>query len=221
VQLEQAFEVAYAGDAIWRWFHDIEGVVECLPGASLRAPPDHGALQLSMVIKLGPITATFVGDGEVRFDDAARSGTVSGSATDRKNASRIKGTVSFSLIELIEAPILPATRVELVIDYTMGGTLAQFSREGIVRDLAQRLTDAFAGNLRRRLEAARPHGDTVVAAPIVRDGSPGTNSSTSPLPIDTSIPSTKGEAPALNVGALLWSALMDRLRRLLGKRPHA
>ena len=29
-----------------RWFHDIGAVVGCLPGASLRAPPDNGALQL-------------------------------------------------------------------------------------------------------------------------------------------------------------------------------
>ena len=96
MQLEQTFEIPSGADRVWRWFHDIEAVVGCLPGASLRAPPDNGKLQLSMVVKLGPITANFVGDGEVHLDDATKSGTVSGAATDRKSGSRIKGQVAFA-----------------------------------------------------------------------------------------------------------------------------
>ena len=165
VQLEQVFEIPSGADRVWRWFNDIEALVGCLPGASLRAPPDNGKLQLSMAVKLGPITANFVGDGQVHLDHATRSGTLIGAATDRRSGSRIKGQVAFALSEPPgePRPPTPTTRVALTIDYAMGGTLAQFSREGIVRDLAQRLTDTFATNLRHKLENAQQVDDAAAA----------------------------------------------------------
>jgi carbon monoxide dehydrogenase subunit G len=218
VQLEQSFDVPFAIDDVWRWFHNIEAVVECLPGASLRAPPDAGKLQLAMAVKLGPITASFVGDGEVAFDATARSGTVSGAAIDRKSNSRIKGQVVFALTEGA-APMTPTTHVALVIDYAMGGTLAQFSREGIVRDLAQRMTDTFAANLRRKLEAAQPavvepgqaaadDGDVVPIADRSAD-----------IAAKVDIAVAGAQPASLNMGALLWAAFVHRIRRLFRRRP--
>ncbi len=225
MHLEQAFEIPSAADRVWRGFNDIEAVVGCLPGASLRAPPDNGKLQLSMVVKLGPITANFVGDGEVHLDDATKSGTVSGGATDRKGGSRIKGQVAFVLTEPL-GPGTALTRVALTIDYTMGGTLAQFSREGIVRDLAQRLTDTFASNLRKTLEEAEAvalaaANDPVAFAQAERAGSQSTAATSAP---DPSAPNaaatsrTSAEPASLNFAALLWAALRERVRRLFRRR---
>ena len=47
------------------------------------------------------------------------------------------------------------------MDYSITGTLAQFSREGIVRALAEQLTRQFADNLQARL----PQGGSAAAAP--------------------------------------------------------
>jgi carbon-monoxide dehydrogenase small subunit len=44
-----------------------------------------------------------------------------------------------------------ATRVELSIGYSLKGMLAQIARDGLVRDLAARLTADFARNLDRHL----------------------------------------------------------------------
>jgi carbon monoxide dehydrogenase subunit G len=237
LELEQTFEIPSSADRVWRRFNDIEGVVDCLPGASLRAPPDGGKLQLSMAVKLGPITANFVGDGEVHLDDAKRSGTVSGSATDRKSGSRIKGQVAFALSERSEGatPFKPLTRVTLAIDYTIGGTLAQYSREGIVRDLARRLTDTFAANLRDRLEAADGATDPTAPAsgfltqcespraemPLDKVSTPDPAALPPPtvaLLVDRRRPA---HAAPLNVGALLWAAVKERVWRLFHRRPQA
>lgn len=235
--IEQTFEIPSSADRVWRWFNDIEAVVECLPGASLRAPPDGGRLQLSMGVKLGPITANFVGDGEVHLDDATRSGTVSGGATDRKSGSRIKGHVAFALCERAEsaAPLEPLTRVTLKIDYTIGGALAQFSREGVVRDLARRLTDMFATNLRRRLEAADGATDPAASAsgfltqcelpraemPLDKVAVPDLAARTRPTAAVLVDHGRPAHSAPLNFGALFWAALKERVWRLFHRRPEA
>jgi carbon-monoxide dehydrogenase small subunit len=48
------------------------------------------------------------------------------------------------------------TRVELQVGYTLKGTLAQFGRPGLVRDLAARITADFATNLEARLAGKPP-----------------------------------------------------------------
>jgi len=46
-----------------------------------------------------------------------------------------------------------STRVELSVGYRLTGTLAQFSRSDLVRDIASRLIALFAQNLEARLAA--------------------------------------------------------------------
>ncbi len=96
-----------------------------------------------MTIKLGPIVATFAGDGLMALDEAAYRGSVSGTGIDRKSASRVKGEAAFAL----DASVPGETGVDVKVDYTIAGALAQFSRGGIVIELATRLTEAFAGEL--------------------------------------------------------------------------
>jgi carbon-monoxide dehydrogenase small subunit len=61
-----------------------------------------------------------------------------------------------------DQPSLP-TRVELSIGYSLRGVLVQVAREGLVRDLAARLTTDFARNLDRHLAGARPDGSAAGA----------------------------------------------------------
>jgi carbon monoxide dehydrogenase subunit G len=165
MEIEQSFTVAYPLDDVWTSFHDTPGIVACLPGASLTAPPENGALKLAMTVKLGPIVASFTGDGEMTLDETGRHGSVSGGGVDRKSASRVKGVAAFALHAMSPAE----TRVDVKVDYTIAGTLAQFSRGGIVKELATRLTDAFAQNLKAKLDA-RQHAVGQSEAPSEMQG---------------------------------------------------
>ena len=159
--LEQRFSLAAPVDTVWQAFHDVGVLVECLPGASINgsAGPDADGIPLLFKVKLGPIAAGFAGRGQIAFDESAKSGSFSGSAVDAKTNSRVKGEARFATAPA--ADNAQATQVTLEVDYSITGTLAQFSREGIVRALAEQLTRQFADNLQARL----PQSGSAAAAP--------------------------------------------------------
>ena len=216
MEIQQSFTVPYQPDQVWRCFQDIEGIVSCLPGAALSAPPDHGALKLSMTVKLGPIVAAFAGDGTMVLDNVLMRGTINGSGSDRKSGSRVKGEAAFSLHDIGGAT--PETRVDVQVDYAIAGSLAQFSRGGIVRELAERLTDAFSDNLQKKLEAENrqpaPAADTTPASVMSADAVQQAAMAAAPPP---GVPAAARAAPApLNLGGLFWPMLLRRLKRLIG-----
>lgn len=165
MEIEQSFTVPYPRDAVWARFHDTPEIVACLPGASLTAPVDNGMLKLAMTVKLGPIVASFAGDGEMKLDDAQYRGSITGTGVDRKSSSRVKGVASFAL----EATAANETRVDVKVDYTIGGSLAQFSRGGIVKELATRMTEAFAANLKAKLDEAGAASDSAPVQAVVQE----------------------------------------------------
>jgi carbon monoxide dehydrogenase subunit G len=215
VEIQQSFTVPYAPDQVWRCFQDIEGIVTCLPGAALSAPPDNGALKLSMTVKLGPIVAAFAGDGAMVMDSALKRGRINGSGSDRKSGSRVKGEAAFSLHETGRAR--PETRVEVQVDYSIAGSLAQFSRGGIVRELAERLTSAFSDNLQKKLRAEDPQaapGPETTSASVDFADAIQHSVAAGPPP---AAPAPARTAPApLDLGGLFWPMLLRRLKRLIG-----
>jgi carbon monoxide dehydrogenase subunit G len=192
LEIQQSFHVPFAPADVWRCFQDIESIVACLPGAGLSAPPDGGALTLTMTVKLGPIVATFSGQGKMTLDDAERRGSIAGTGSDRRSGSRIKGETAFSLHDA--ATQVASTRVDIRVDYSIAGSLAQFSRGGLVQELAEKLTVQFSDNLRNKLQQ-------IQAAPAARAAAH------SPAPVP---------AATLDLATLFWPLLFARLKRWLG-----
>jgi len=93
------------------------------------------------------------------------------------------------------------------VDYTIAGSLAQFSRGGIVQELARSLTLAFRDNLKARLDADHVAG--TAPDPVATAAAP----SSPPL---TAAPAYGASAGALDLGKLFWPLLWQRLRRLFG-----
>lgn len=218
MNIEQSFTVPFPAEQVWRSFQDVPGIVTCLPGAALTEPPVGESLKLSMTVKLGPIVAAFAGDGTMVLDDAARSGRIAGGGADRKSGSRVKGDAVFSLHEQTDAQGSRETRVDVGVDYAITGALAQFSRGGIVRDVAQRLTQAFAENLKQRLAQ-----DAQVMPVLAQDGfiaptpeAPATAAPVTPAPVQTVAPAPHQAAAPLDLGNLFWPALWARVKRFFG-----
>ena len=155
MQLEQSFTLPFSQAAVWPAFADVPMLVSCMPGAALQGEPrnvERGVeFDLMFTVKLGPIMGAFQGQGEVRRDAFMQSGTFSGAGADRKSGSRVKGEAKFSLVETGTNE----TRVDLNVDYSLTGTLAQFSRGAIVKELAAALTRDFSANLRERIAAGQ------------------------------------------------------------------
>ena len=228
MQLEQSFTLPFAAAAVWPAFADVPMLVACMPGASLsgesRAIPNdalNGAagsatsgadIDLVFTVRLGPITGAFQGQGTVRRDNAAKSGTFSGNGVDRKSGSRVKGEAKFSLTEAVPGQ----TRVDVTVEYSLTGALAQFSRGAIVKELTAALTRDFAANLRDRIAAAQP---AAAAA------APAANGASTPAPVSGSsafaglpaAPVVKNETAPLNAGRLFWRVMRARIAGWFGR----
>ena len=207
MRIEQRFELPVAPERAWPAFRDIELLVACLPGASLTGPPVDGEVPLRFDVRLGPIAASFAGAGRVAFDDVQRTGRFEGNAADRRSGSRVKGAADFAL-----SPAAEGSRVEVVVDYALTGTLAQFGRGGIVRELANALTAQFAAQLESRIRSGLPPpADTSMPSepshvPLADDARPA------PAPAAAMIP-----AAPLSVVPLIVAMLKARWRRIVNR----
>jgi hypothetical protein len=160
---------------------------------------------------------------------------------DRKSASRVKGEASFSL----GAPSPGETRVDVKVDYAIAGSLAQFSRGGIVKELATRMTEAFAANLKAQLDhsasqaavavpgsadvlvdvpAAEP--EALIASPAEQVAKPATTAPPVTQRLDARLtdpvkavkPTAKPPANApLDLGSMFWKILWSRVCGFFGR----
>ena len=146
-RFEESFVVLQPPSTVWRAFADIPAVAECLPGAALTEYDAH-TVKGRMSVKLGPISASFAGSAGIERDDAALRGVIRGAGSDRGTGSRTKGEVAYRLVPDGDGR---HTRVNLLVEYSLQGALAQFSRSGIAQDLGRRLVADFATNLNARL----------------------------------------------------------------------
>ena len=187
--ITQSFILKEPLERVWLGFKDIELLAGCLPGAALTAPLSGSRVEGVLRIKLGPISASFAGEGEVRWDDAQHRGVMRGGGRDSASSSQARGEIEFALSATPEG----GTRVDVQVGFSLAGPLAQFSRGAIVNDLAERLTAEFARNLDARIAAAA-RGEAGPAAPAAE---------------------LRAGALLLSV---IWARIKRALRRLLGRR---
>jgi aerobic carbon-monoxide dehydrogenase small subunit len=164
VRLAQWFVLEHPRDAVWRLMSDPEAVAQCMPGASLDGPAQDGRITGHIEVKLGPIVASFAGEGTVKPYPAEFRQVIEGRGADRKSGSRVSGSVDYRLSAITGEPGGEATRVDVLIGYALTGLLAQLGRSGIARDLAGRMGEAFAQNIDGRLRGLS--GASAPQAPI-------------------------------------------------------
>jgi carbon-monoxide dehydrogenase small subunit len=150
------FTVPYPPDRVFHMLGDVRQVAACLAGASLAGEPTPERVEGAIRVKLGPISADFRGAARIERDLERLTGRIVGMGSDQRSRSSTQGEIRYHLVPTEEGA---ATRVELSIGYSLKGILAQIARDGLVRDLAARLTADFARNLDRHLS-----GDRLAAA---------------------------------------------------------
>ena len=183
--LRQSFIVDHPRERVFAFFGQLDEVVTCMPGAALTAVPRDGHVQGQLHIKLGPIAAAFAGEADIERDPTNHRGVIRGRGRDLRTSSTVVGEVSYVLVEEGAGA---ATRVNVEVGYALRGALAQFSRSGIVNDLAERLTAVFAKNIEARLSGGADSSNGV-AAPQAE----------------------------LDVGALILSVIRARIRRVFDR----
>jgi carbon-monoxide dehydrogenase small subunit len=146
VRLAQSFVLKHARGAVWQLMSDPEAIARCMPGARLDGPPQDGRITGRIEVRLGPISASFAGEGTVKASPAEYRQVIEGRGLDRKSGSRVAGSVDYRLSDVTQAGE-PGTQVDVVIGYALTGMLAQFGRSEFARDLALRIGESFAQNV--------------------------------------------------------------------------
>ena len=156
--LTQHFTIDHPPGTVWTFMGEIRQVAGCMPGAVVTAIEDD-RVEGEIRVKLGPISAAFIGEGRITRDNAERQATIVGHGSDNRSASRARGRIVYRVAEAEGG----GTRVDVEIGYALAGALAQFGRASIVEGLAARLTADFAENLANRLSGKGPEQGTETA----------------------------------------------------------
>ena len=72
---------------------DIEEIAPCMPGLVLDGPPQGDKVAGRLEAKIGPIAASFAGEGTIRQMPAEYRQVVEGRGGDRRSGSRATGSV--------------------------------------------------------------------------------------------------------------------------------
>jgi carbon-monoxide dehydrogenase small subunit len=167
VELRQSFSVPFPRDQVWRFFADLDQVAGCMPGARLTGPMTGNRAEGEVNVKLGPIVSAFHGVLDVARDDAGFRGTVRGAGRDTKSPSSARAIITYA----VQAPATGTSEVDVSVKFLLTGALAQFSRSGLVKDVADHLTRVFAQNLEARLSGrpvAADRAETLDAGALAR-----------------------------------------------------
>jgi carbon-monoxide dehydrogenase small subunit len=167
VELRQSFSVPFPRDQVWRFFADLDQVARCMPGAKLTGPMQGSRAEGEVNVKLGPIVSAFQGTLDVARDDGRFKGIVRGAGRDTKSPSSARAIIAYE----VQSAAASASQVDVSVKFLLTGALAQFSRSGLVRDVADHLTRVFAQNLEARLSgrpATAEPVETLDAAAIAR-----------------------------------------------------
>lgn len=163
MELVHDFTVPVPADQAFELLVDLQKVAPCLPGAAVTSV-DGDTFEGGMKIKLGPISMTFKGDGElVEKDAAAHRAVIKAQGRDAKGNGGARATVTATLAERNGA-----TDVHVVTDLNVTGKAAQFGG-GVMKDVSNRMLGHFADNLSQLIQSG---GIAESAAPAHANGTP-------------------------------------------------
>ena len=148
MQITEVITVHRDVDSVWDLFQDVAGLAQCLPGAELTADHGDGTYAGKVVVKLGPMTATFEGAAKVESNRVERTGTVDGKGVDRRGGSRGQMKVQYAI-----EPGDDGTTVTIDASVVLSGAAAQFGRTGIIKEMSSRLIGEFIACVEAKLAA--------------------------------------------------------------------
>jgi carbon monoxide dehydrogenase subunit G len=151
VRIENSFDVPAAPDTAWALLTDVPRVVPCMPGAELERILDESTWEVLQRVKLGPISLQFRSRvTRTEMNETDRRTVLSVNAKEVRGRGGAEATIESSL-----GPVESGTRVTLVTELSLRGSVAQYGRP-VVGSVAEQLTKQFANCLSSLLETEAP-----------------------------------------------------------------
>lgn len=218
MQLRNSFTVPADPATAWTILLDVPRIAPCMPGAELTETVGERAYKGNAKVRVGPVALTFAGEAEITaIDEAVRTATVVAKGADTKGRGAAEATVVFALAEADGQ-----TRVDIVTDVTLSGSVAQYGRaSGLIDAIAGQIVGDFAKNLERHLaeSGSATAAPTVEGAPTA-EGAPKVEGVAPPVPGPD--PAFKPEPPPLSRDnsisgfSLFFRALWSMVRKAFG-----
>lgn len=187
MELVHDFTVPVPADEAFDLLVDVQRIAPCLPGAVITSF-DGDTFEGGMKIKVGPISMTFRGDGElVEKDPATRRAVIQAQGRDAKGNGGAHATVTAAMTEQGDV-----TAVHVVTDLNVTGKAAQFGG-GVMKDVSNRMLAQFANNLSQMISAGAAGGP---APSTVQNGTAPANPAASDKPGPSAITGQAAHAPA-------------------------
>ncbi|SEQ81527.1 CoxG family protein [Thalassovita taeanensis] len=147
MQLTDSREIAADRTEIWAALLSAEVLKECVPGCqSMSGSPEEG-FEATVVQKVGPVKATFVGAVTLSDMVPGQSLTLSGEGKGGA-AGFAKGAAKVTLED-----IPGGTRLDYEVEAKVGGKLAQLGSR-IIDGFAKKMADQFFENFQNAVEGA-------------------------------------------------------------------
>jgi carbon monoxide dehydrogenase subunit G len=147
VVLEKEYPVAAPLEAAWQVLSDVQALATCMPGASITEKVDDTHFKGQVKVKVGPASANFGGDIELKgVDAAAYQIQMLGKGAD-KGGSSASMDLTASLI------VVDATSCKLVgkAEVTVTGKFAQFGGR-MMNSVSDMILGQFAQNFSNRAQ---------------------------------------------------------------------
>lgn len=193
--IQDVFTVQAPADHVFAFLCNPGEVVTCLPGAELTEVIDARNYAGRVKVKVGPVSTSYAGKAVLTdVDAAARRVAITGEGKESG------GTGSARMQLVAQARVHPAGGTEVTVDATIdiAGRVMQFGR-GLIESVSRQLFAQF-------VEAARARLESTVAVDVA---------ASTPAPGDAVTPP---QARELHMVPLLVRALIDWIKRLLGRR---
>jgi uncharacterized protein len=179
MEFENTFVVDAPVEKVWDLLLDVERIAPCMPGAQVLEQTGDDAYKVAVKVKLGPMTMNYKGDVEIVDKDHD-----SHQATMRAKAKEARGQGTASAnIRMALRPADHGTEASILTEMQMSGKAAAMG-QGVIKDVAATLTDTFAQNVAKLVEA----------------------------PPDAPPPPVQEEPPSLDAGQIAASVAAQRAR---------
>ncbi len=195
MKMKGEFQVPTDRETVWRALNDTEVLKECLPGCQEIEKTSDTEMAATLVIKVGPVKATFKGGVTLSDLDPPNGYTISGQGQG--------GTAGFASGEAKVKLVAEegATVVQYDVDAKVGGKLAQIGSR-LIDSTAKKLAKQFFDKLAEKLgggenaeTAAQPAQEAAAAAPDEPAPSPDPAPETEAAKPAESVPPSAEPAP--------------------------
>jgi len=222
VVLEKEYPVAAPLEAAWAVLSDVQTLATCMPGASITEKVDESHYKGQVKVKVGPASANFGGDIELKgVDAAAYQIQMVGKGADKGGSSASMDlTASLVAVDAASCKLLGKAEV------TVTGKFAQFGGR-MMNSVSDMILGQFAQNFSNRAQmqamAAAPLASSDAASPAAGNNPAqveraGSGSSGAAHPGAGANPDHQAQAPAqeLNALSILWGLIKRLFSGLFG-----